>query len=183
MARLYSVSPPGAINLQMNKEMIKVGRLPDNDLVLNDALISRKHCEFRREQGRWKLVDLSSLNGVFVNNLRVTDTVLASGDVVQIGNFKMVFEETMEGASSGIQYGAEVIKPIKELGIELGLDAKFAEENEKLARDREARYFYILYQITRALNAANNLNEILDLSFGTGVPDHQRRARSNHAAQ
>lgn len=166
MTRIYSINPPNTVDLEFTKDVIRVGRLPENELQLNDALISRKHCEFRKEADRWKVVDLSSLNGVYVNNLRVTDTVLSSGDVVQIGGFHLVFEEQLASPPAGaFQFGSEVVKPVRELGIELGLEASLEEKNQRLARDRESRYFYILYQITRALNGANNLNEILNLGL------------------
>lgn len=166
MARVYSVNPPGAVSLELDKDVIRIGRMPDNDIVLNDVLISRKHCELRRDGKCWKIVDLQSLNGVYVNNLRVGDTVLASGDLILVGNFQIVFEETVQSRPIAEQnFSDELIKPVKELGDELGLDAKFDDKNEQLQRDRESRYFYILYQISRALNAANNLNEILDLSL------------------
>jgi adenylate cyclase len=166
MARLFSIIPPGEVNFELKKELIRIGRMPDNDIVLNDSLISRKHCELRREGEHWKLVDLSSLNGVYVNKLRVSDTLLAPGDIIAIGNFQLVFEEKFKSQPEvPPAIGPELIKPVRELGQELGLDARLEQENERLARDREARYFYILYQITRALNGANNLNEILDLSL------------------
>ena len=166
MSRVYSVNPPGAVSQDLDKDVIRIGRLPENDIVLNDVLISRKHCEIKRDGNNWKLVDLQSLNGVYVNNLRVAETKLASGDLILIGNFQIVFEESVGNKPRPEpQLSAELIKPIKELGNELGLDAAFDEENKQLVRDRESRYFYILFQISRALNAANNLNEILDLSL------------------
>jgi len=166
MARLFSTNPPGAVNCVLSKDVIRIGRLPDNDLTLNDVLISRKHCELRRDGSKWKIVDLQSLNGVYVNNLRVSEAILASGDLLVIGNFQMVFEDLLPSVPIPEQkISEELIKPIKELGSELGLEAKLDQENERLVKDRESRYFYILYQINRALNAANNLNEILDLSL------------------
>jgi len=166
MARIYSIKPPNLIDLEFNKEIIRIGRLPDNDIVINDALISRRHCELRREGERWKICDLGSLNGVFVNNLKVQEEFLASGDIIVVGNVQFIFEErTQVQPSVNTGFEQELVKPVKELEEELILNQEVRSDYEQAIRDRESRYFYILYQIARALNSTNRLGELLDLSL------------------
>ena len=56
---------------------IRIGRVPDNDLVLPDLNVSRHHAELRRHpDGRFELADLGSHCGTFVNGQRITRAVL-----------------------------------------------------------------------------------------------------------
>ncbi|MEA2496712.1 MAG: transport system ATP-binding/permease protein [Thermoleophilaceae bacterium] len=66
---------------------IRIGRAPDNDLVLDDdLLVSRHHAELRvLSKGGFELVDLGSSNGTFVNGRRIDRTELEELDVVSIG--------------------------------------------------------------------------------------------------
>lgn len=70
-----------------------IGRLPDNDIVGNDAYMSRRHCAILVHSNRLcELHDLASKNGTFLNGLRIkSPTRLQSGDEIQIGEFRMIF--------------------------------------------------------------------------------------------
>jgi ABC-type multidrug transport system ATPase subunit len=65
---------------------LTIGRLPDNDVVVDDLLVSRRHAVLeRRPDGRWELVDLGSGNGTFVNGARTTRATITPADVIGIG--------------------------------------------------------------------------------------------------
>ncbi|HET9626415.1 MAG TPA: FHA domain-containing protein, partial [Kofleriaceae bacterium] len=70
-----------------------IGRAIDNDLVLTDIAVSRKHFDIRADNGAWVLADRGSGNGTLINN-RIEDApfMLASGDVIEIGNTTFRFE-------------------------------------------------------------------------------------------
>lgn len=70
-----------------------IGRLPDNDIVGNDAFMSRRHCAILVHTNRLcELHDLASKNGTYLNGLRIkSPTRLKSGDEIQIGEFRMIF--------------------------------------------------------------------------------------------
>jgi len=53
--------------------------------------VSRRHAEFRNDHGEFIVVDVGSLNGTYVNREPVDTAVLANGDEVQIGKFRLVF--------------------------------------------------------------------------------------------
>jgi ABC-type multidrug transport system ATPase subunit len=64
---------------------IRIGREPDNDIVLHDLLASRYHAELRMlAPGRFEIVDLNSHNGTFVEGVRVSRKELHEGSVVAI---------------------------------------------------------------------------------------------------
>ena len=53
--------------------------------------MSRRHAEFVGHDGVYSIRDVGSLNGTYVNRERIEEAVLASGDEVQIGKFKLVY--------------------------------------------------------------------------------------------
>ena len=69
----------------------RAGRHPDSDIFLDDVTVSRRHAEFRLETAEFQVVDVGSLNGTYVNREPVDSAVLANGDEVQIGKFRLVF--------------------------------------------------------------------------------------------
>jgi ABC transport system ATP-binding/permease protein len=71
-----------------------IGRNEDNDIVLRDLNVSRKHAEVRQTGGTFEVFDLGSANGTYLNGQRITRAVLRPGDLVSIGRHQFVFEGT-----------------------------------------------------------------------------------------
>jgi len=70
-----------------------IGRGLDNDLVLTDIAVSRKHFDLRNDDGSWVIVDRGSGNGTVVNgNLEDNPFMLANGDVIEIGTTTFRFD-------------------------------------------------------------------------------------------
>ena len=65
---------------------VRLGKAPDNDLVLLDDTVSRQHCELSRVPGGIRVRDLGSTNGTFVESARITDAVIPVGSVFRVGN-------------------------------------------------------------------------------------------------
>ncbi len=68
----------------------RIGRTPDNDIVVSDVLASRHHARVSTRGGMLVIEDLGSVNGTFVNGHRVASAPLNEGDVVTIGNSDFV---------------------------------------------------------------------------------------------
>lgn len=66
--------------------VLTVGRHKENDIVLDDTLASRKHCQLLIEDDRIVVKDLASHNGTYVGKVKVTEAILKVGDLVRIGN-------------------------------------------------------------------------------------------------
>lgn len=64
---------------------VTIGRAPDNDLSVDNLAVSSYHAKIFFEAGRMVIEDLNSLNGTFVNDLRVERATLHDGDKVHIG--------------------------------------------------------------------------------------------------
>jgi pSer/pThr/pTyr-binding forkhead associated (FHA) protein len=75
----------------LDRPSTSAGRHPGSDIFLDDITVSRRHAEFRCENGQFRIVDADSLNGTYVNRQPVDSAVLANGDEIQIGNFRLVF--------------------------------------------------------------------------------------------
>jgi pSer/pThr/pTyr-binding forkhead associated (FHA) protein len=71
----------------------RIGRDPDNELVINDNSVSRHHAEIIHGRANSFLIrDLDSLNGIFVNDKRVQIATLAENDEVDVGDVRFRFE-------------------------------------------------------------------------------------------
>jgi hypothetical protein len=77
--------------IALGPEPLAIGRDPQNDIVLDDRRVSRKHAEIRLRLGRYTLYDLQSTNGTYVNGRRVAEVVLSDGDRVSIGGVELQF--------------------------------------------------------------------------------------------
>ncbi len=75
-----------------------IGRLPENQLVLADDQVSRKHARVEESAGGFSIVDLQSRNGVTVNDKKISRHPLTVGDRVRIGGTTLVFHTDIEQA-------------------------------------------------------------------------------------
>jgi len=83
--------PNAGSRFLLDQPTTSAGRHPDSDIFLDDVTVSRRHAEFRQDEGDFQVVDVGSLNGTYVNREPVDSAVLANGDEVQIGKFRLVF--------------------------------------------------------------------------------------------
>lgn len=80
-----------AVQFDLGGSLITVGRASDNDVIVDDPLVSRHHCQLKLQHGAYSLVDLGSRNGSAVNGQPVQEVALGPGDVIQIGNTTIEF--------------------------------------------------------------------------------------------
>ena len=72
-------------------EVTKIGRAIAADIRLDDRTVSRKHARLVRREDGICILDDRSMNGVFVNDERVSERVLRDGDTVMLGRVRMRF--------------------------------------------------------------------------------------------
>lgn len=84
-----------AVALPGDEEPVRIGRAKENQIVLDHPQVSRYHATIERMGvGRYRVHDLKSANGVFVNNQRIDrEAWLKEGDVIQIGPFRLDMRE------------------------------------------------------------------------------------------
>lgn len=83
--------PNAGSRFLLDLPVTSVGRNPDCHISLDDVTVSRRHAEFRRQSPEVQIVDLGSLNGTYVNGQPVQSALLANGDEISIGNYRLVF--------------------------------------------------------------------------------------------
>src|SRR5205823_4880575 len=72
---------------RVSERVVRIGRSPDNNVVLGDLLVSRRHAELQqRADGKWELTDLHSHNGTFVDGERIERAVVTATQSVSIGS-------------------------------------------------------------------------------------------------
>jgi ABC-type multidrug transport system ATPase subunit len=75
-----------AASFLLPDSVLRIGRDPSSDVIVDDVLVSRRHAEVRHlGGGRYEVVDLESHNGTFVNGRKVHRAVLQQRDVVMVG--------------------------------------------------------------------------------------------------
>ena len=97
---------------------LRIGRIPDNELVLSDLDVSRHHAELRKSpSGTYEIVDLGSHNGTFVNGRKVSSAVLSETDIVSIGRstFRLAGGELRQFVDDG-----EVTFTAQDLVVKVG---------------------------------------------------------------
>lgn len=73
-------------------QVLTLGRQGDNDIVIKDPFVSKKHFKIVEDEGEYYLEDLNSSNGTFLNGQRIEDMVkLSNGDRISIGNVEFLF--------------------------------------------------------------------------------------------
>src|SRR5438270_13853745 len=77
----------------------RIGRGADQDLVLADIAVSRRHITVHAEGARFRLRDLGSGNGTLVNGQRIDTVILNDGDQIELGNTLMRFDHAVSRAS------------------------------------------------------------------------------------
>lgn len=83
--------PNAGSRFLLDRPVTSAGRHADNDIVFDDITVSPHHAEFRRENGQFQVVDVDSLDGTYVNRELVDSAVLANGDEIEMGKFRLVF--------------------------------------------------------------------------------------------
>jgi pSer/pThr/pTyr-binding forkhead associated (FHA) protein len=79
---------------ELTKNEVSIGRDISNDFVINDAEVSRKHAKLTLEGDRYKIEDLNSTNGTYIDGRRLIGPhVLAIGEIIMFGdNVGVVFD-------------------------------------------------------------------------------------------
>lgn len=90
---LVQIYPPDFVSgmLLLEGKRLVAGREPSVDLHLADGSVSRNHAEFVREASGYLIRDLGSTNGTLVNDHRINEQLLRSGDTIQMGSFIFKF--------------------------------------------------------------------------------------------
>jgi FHA domain len=96
-----------ASRIRIPSQVARIGRSPDNNIIVAELGVSKQHAELRRTPaGRFLIIDLGSHNGTYVNGTRIGEQELQElneGDIIAIGHatFRLAGGELIEYAGDG----------------------------------------------------------------------------------
>src|SRR5262252_909149 len=168
---------PQVFNLA--KPEATIGRSNENDIVLNDFSVSRRHAYLRRENGAWVIYDNQSTNGIRVNDKLVPKSPVTDGDQAVIGTFLLRFREEAEVPKEKrvVDSTSTCIRPIAEFNLDFGLEKSPELQPESTDHRKRAvldlayknKVFEILVQVAKTLISAADvetvLQTVMDLIF------------------
>src|SRR5437763_7053785 len=161
--RLAAIAGPlkGTIFSLLEAET-SIGRESANRICLSNSSVSRRHCIIKREGELFKISDLESLNGTFVNDVPVKERVLEHGDLLRIGdyNFSFLLHDTETPSISS----TVLLDEDKIATGENTLQVRIADAFHLMARDLSA-----LMKISTTINSMRGLEaiqqQLLELIF------------------
>ena len=80
----------------IQKAHVAIGTLPENDIVLTDPTVSRRHAVVEETPAGWMLKDAGSTNGTFLDGVRVREGYLKAGAAIRLGNTELTFAPAEE---------------------------------------------------------------------------------------
>ncbi|HEY0079339.1 MAG TPA: sigma 54-interacting transcriptional regulator [Pyrinomonadaceae bacterium] len=133
---------------------LSIGREPSNEICLNDLSVSRRHCVVKEVEGQFRILDLDSFNGTFLNSIPVRDQQLEHGDQILVGETLLLF--LMHESDSGIPHGTVRLE-----------EASLSARSTVQLRREDALYLRpegILSASSLSIRAAHDLNALLKIS-------------------
>jgi len=70
-------------------DLFRIGKAPENNLVLPDETVSRAHCEITRESRGYLLRDLGSTNGTLLDGAEIREAYLKPGAIITVGKVEL----------------------------------------------------------------------------------------------
>ncbi|HEY0380356.1 MAG TPA: sigma 54-interacting transcriptional regulator [Pyrinomonadaceae bacterium] len=161
--RLAAIAGPlKGTDFTLTEDETSIGRESANRICLSDPSVSRRHCIIKREGDLYKVADLESLNGTFVNDVPVKERYLEHGDRLRLGDYTFSFLLNEGDAPPG---SSTVL--LDEGRISTGtntLQVRIADAFHLMARDLSA-----LMKIATTINSVRGLDaiqrQLLELIF------------------
>lgn len=148
---------------------VSIGRLPDNNVVIDNPAVSGRHARVYREGNHYVLEDLKSTNGTFVNDKPVARHTLLDGDVIMVGKHTIAF--TQQGGEQSENVKAEQFVP--EIGGTMMLDTmKQKALLSGLDQERPSQVYDAVVPKTAIPSAAGRIGTIKVISGKTGQSEY-----------
>jgi adenylate cyclase len=155
-----------------------IGRAKENDIVLNDRRVSRKHAQIIGDRGKYKVIDgyfengeiKRSINRVFVNGMPSFEQILAPGDVVTIGETTLEFRKAPDEKS--------FTRNAPEIGVGEN-DSAVSEKSEKAVNydDRPLGHTQVLISASEIIGRRSNLSIETSIATPEEIKNLRRKAK------
>lgn len=134
------------------KEKVLVGKLSASDFQLHDNSVSRNHCKFIKTKNSYKLIDLDSTNGTFVNGKKIKEHLLQAEDNITIGRTILTFlVVTRDESFSDVDD--------QKISMVLPLSDEYIVPKEKKADTSNLKFLTSLTMLGRELITSTSLKE------------------------
>jgi len=172
-------SPP--LEYPIKKENILIGRSSESDVILSDISVSRKHARITVAGDVFKVIDLASKNGVYLNGRRIEQASFEPGDEITIGDSilkvlssqegKLIFaqDETSEfSIDRAIIRSPKAISEAEGLGIaHVSKEREYLEWRKKDVKGYDLEFLqkrnFQLHRFIRMLNSVADLDKLLEM--------------------
>lgn len=115
------------------KKRLSIGRTKENDIVLENRGVSRKHALIEFNDTAAVVIDNESLNGTFVNNRKITEEILRDDDSITIGKYTLIYHnESTQEADAAADFDGTMILNTKQ--------QKKLIENDKIEKQIVEKY-------------------------------------------
>jgi transcriptional regulator with GAF, ATPase, and Fis domain len=197
----FIAGPSKGTVFELSEDELSIGRDLTNQITINDKSVSRHHCLLKQENGQFKITDLESHNGTFVNETPAKEHLLLHGDRVRVGDSLFLFllhpEEESQG-SGDVHFDDGTILAVSAIRYRLE-DALYSMARDKSTlikigttissirslKELQKRLLELLFEVVPAERAAillideslDNPNSVFALNkfSGTNQPLHVSR--------
>ena len=142
----------------------RIGRGVDCTVVLNDALCSRVHAIVLRHSDGWRIRDLDSRNGTYVNDQKIDEATIVDGNRIRMGSSEFLFRVTDQPPTvetpSGIGITQTILKNLPISGRDIELNGLAA-----ITDSRQAQELLLLYQLAIKHLGCADPDEIIRVSI------------------
>jgi MoxR-like ATPase len=129
---VYTSGPNAGRKVALDQETIFFGRDAACAEVIDDLLVSGRHALLRSENGRWRLSDLKSSNGTFVNGRAIRTATLRHGDRIAIGQAELAF---VENESTPLEPVVVATPPLQASDADLELVERMQQHTDAIRRE------------------------------------------------
>jgi len=151
-------------------EEFSIGRTDDNDIVLDDSSVSRRHAKITKDGDRYLLADLGSHNGTALNDVFIRSAPLKDGDQIKIGEIRLKFffepdSAVSPAATITLTPEADWSGTLRKVISSRPSDQCVVDSQDWLSSGeskRNQKVLFVLYEISRQLNSIADFHELLE---------------------
>ncbi len=162
MPSLVYTDSTGERLIPLERSSTSIGRSLDQDLVLTETYVSRRHASIQRANGHYELIDQKSSHGTYLNGTRVESARLNSGDILQFGSLSAPAyrfqKQTAVAPGQTEPFTANLLRAFSSLAP--GLQESGAHQMEQLS---------FLVNCARRLNATGAIDDILRVLLESSI--------------
>ena len=162
---------------------VRIGRGAENEIVLPDFSVSRRHASLRPEAEGWAVVDQQSTNGIQVNKVTVQRALVRPGDRIKVGIFELAVEEiaaapaaetdslpTVAAGTPPPMGTATIVRSLADFAQQYGLDVKSSgaarlDKRRALDEAYSSKIFGFMTRLARLLIRSESVDEVLARVF------------------